>query len=216
MPETPQEKAPPEPTTTSRSAPPSPPGPGSGPPASPPAPPSPPAKPGWAAGLRELMTALIAAVIVLVSGWMLVVTFQDAGAVSGLDPPQLEARKPLLEQAFAQRKDVMLYALSLLGTVLGYYFGRVPAERRAEKAEEARGEAQASANQAVGRAAAVESKMEDAKATAVRARAVLQSAASATPRRRTRTLAEGAGEAEGAAPEVLSAIHEFEGLIQRL
>lgn len=212
---TPQEKAASESTMTSPPAPPSQPGPG---PAagSPPGPSDPRAGLEWTAGLREIVTAAIAAVVVLLSGWMLVVTFKDAGAVSSLDPAQVEARRPLLEQAFAQRKDVMLYALSLLGTVLGYYFGRVPAERRAEKAEQARGEAQESADQAAGRAAVAQSKMEDAKATAVRAHVVLQSAAPTTPRRRTRTLTEGAGEGEGPAPEVQSAMRELEGLIQRL
>jgi hypothetical protein len=38
---------------------------------------------------------------------------------------------------FAQLKDVLTPALGLLGTVIGYYFGRVPAERHADTARDA-------------------------------------------------------------------------------
>jgi len=37
---------------------------------------------------------------------------------------------------YGREKDVLQFVLPILGTVLGYYFGRVPAERRAESAEQ--------------------------------------------------------------------------------
>lgn len=86
------------------------------------------------ATLREATTTVIAGVVVLATLGMLVWTF-------------------LATADTAQKKDIMLYGLPILGTVLGYYFGRVPAERRAESAELDRGQAQATANQAVASAA---------------------------------------------------------------
>jgi hypothetical protein len=38
---------------------------------------------------------------------------------------------------FADLKEVLAPALGLLGTVIGYYFGRVPAERHADTARDA-------------------------------------------------------------------------------
>jgi hypothetical protein len=40
-------------------------------------------------------------------------------------------------KAYADLKDVLAPALGLLGTVIGYYFGRVPAERHADTARDA-------------------------------------------------------------------------------
>jgi len=45
-------------------------------------------------------------------------------------------------------KDVMLYGLTILGSVIGFYFGRVPAERRAEAAEDSRNSAEKTARKA--------------------------------------------------------------------
>lgn len=47
----------------------------------------------------------------------------------------------------------MLYGLPILGSIIGYYFGRVPAERRAETAEQSRDKTQEAADEAT-RAAA--------------------------------------------------------------
>lgn len=82
---------------------------------------------------REGTTTWIALLVVFVTLGMLVWTFLDADT--------------------ADKKDIMLYGLPILGTVLGYYFGRVPAERRAESAEQGRGQAQATATHAVQEAA---------------------------------------------------------------
>jgi hypothetical protein len=75
--------------------------------------------------LKESMTSLLAAAIVVVALALLWRTF-TAGGGSGKSAPSI----------FARDKDVLQYILPILGTVIGYYFGRVPAERRAEKAEQ--------------------------------------------------------------------------------
>lgn len=86
------------------------------------------------AWLREVTTTAIAAFVVLTTVLMLWGTFAVA-------------------PGFAQKKDVMLYGLTILGTVIGYYFGRVPAERRAEASEQKATEAQATASTATTAAA---------------------------------------------------------------
>jgi hypothetical protein len=86
---------------------------------------------GGLAWLREITATLIAAVVVIVTMILLWMTFNQTAAPD-----------------FQQKKDVMLYGLTILGTVIGYYFGRVPAERRAETAEQRAGEAQSTASEA--------------------------------------------------------------------
>ena len=75
---------------------------------------------------RELATVLITVTIVALAAWMLVVSFATAG----------KQTSPQTVEAFTRQKDILLYCLSLLGTVMGYYFGRAPAELRANHAEE--------------------------------------------------------------------------------
>ena len=67
---------------------------------------------------REAGSAAIAVAIVLLTLVLLYQTFQSAADAQA-------------------RKDVLLIAVSLLGTVTGYYFGRVPSELRAQAAEHA-------------------------------------------------------------------------------
>jgi type II secretory pathway component PulM len=86
----------------------------------------------WRSGLRELVAGALAASVAGVTLFMLVRVFRSAG-------------EPLSPEAYARQKDLMLYGLALLGTVMGYYFGRIPAERRAEHAEAAAEEARAQA-----------------------------------------------------------------------
>lgn len=69
--------------------------------------------------IREGFTALLALAICGATLTMLVLTFSDARG----DATHL-----------AQEKDILLYALSLFGAVIGYYFGRVPAELHASEA----------------------------------------------------------------------------------
>jgi hypothetical protein len=73
--------------------------------------------------LRESITALLSLAIAAVALWMLVDTY-----VTGRGPA-------LVNEAYARQKDLLLYALALLGTVTGYYLGRVPAELHAQNAE---------------------------------------------------------------------------------
>lgn len=85
---------------------------------------------------KEMVTALIGAVIVGFTIWMIVSTFGLTGD---------EAR-------LANAKDITQWMLGLAGVVLGYYFGRVPADARASQAQQQANEAQqetAEANQRV-------------------------------------------------------------------
>ncbi|HEY4933109.1 MAG TPA: hypothetical protein VII23_16205 [Terriglobales bacterium] len=68
--------------------------------------------------MKELITAALAVAIAYVSLSMLKATFNAVGQ----------------PDVFSREKDVLLYSLSLLGTVVGYYFGRVPAELHAQAA----------------------------------------------------------------------------------
>ena len=89
--------------------------------------------------MRELMTSVIAVVILLLAAFTLWYTFQAAGNIASDPAPQLKQAR---EDAFSRQKDVMLYALALFGTVTGYYLGRVPAEVNAKRAEQAADSAQ--------------------------------------------------------------------------
>jgi hypothetical protein len=82
--------------------------------------------------LREIVTALLAAAIVVIALWMLVDTYIGGSTVWRGDETATRA----LELAYNRQKDVLLLALSLLGTVTGYYLGRVPAELRAQQAQQ--------------------------------------------------------------------------------
>lgn len=94
------------------------------------------------ATFHEGITATLAVVISAMALWMLGRTFL-AGAVP-FGGPEAEQMKA----AYDRQKDVMQYGLALLGTVTGYYLGRVPAERRAESAQQSSEKAQATAQSA--------------------------------------------------------------------
>jgi hypothetical protein len=78
--------------------------------------------------LREGMAVAISIVILGLAAWTIGQTF-------------LAARGDNVE-AYNREKDIMLYVVSLFGTVTGYYLGRVPAEMNARRAEKAASEAQ--------------------------------------------------------------------------
>ncbi|MBN1483900.1 MAG: hypothetical protein JXA37_04195 [Chloroflexia bacterium] len=61
-------------------------------------------------------------------------------------------------------KEILLFMNGLIGVVLGYYFGRVPAEMRAQKAEAAEAEAQGKAEESRDRLAEVRGGLEGLKA----------------------------------------------------
>lgn len=83
--------------------------------------------------IKELITAAVSVVIVALGGYMLWVVF--LGGAPALAPEMLAA--------YNRQKDILMLVLGLLGTVMGYYFGRVPAELRAQKAEQSATTAQA-------------------------------------------------------------------------
>jgi hypothetical protein len=79
--------------------------------------------------VREGTAALLSLMIAIVTVIFLWHSYWIAGAemmtVSGLvDQSKLAA--------FARQKDLLLLATGMLGTILGYYFGRVPAEKQAD------------------------------------------------------------------------------------
>jgi hypothetical protein len=69
--------------------------------------------------MKDLVTCILAFGIAGVTLYMVVATF--VGASGSAD-------------TFKNEKDVLLYGLSLLGAIIGYYFGRVPAELHAQQA----------------------------------------------------------------------------------
>jgi hypothetical protein len=78
--------------------------------------------------LREGAAVVISMVILGLAAWTIGETF-------------LAARGDNVE-AYNREKDIMLYVVSLFGTVTGYYLGRVPAEVNARRAEQAASSAQ--------------------------------------------------------------------------
>jgi hypothetical protein len=80
------------------------------------------------------MSAGVSIVIVAVALVMLCIVF-----FNGIDRFPLVDGKPdsTYVDAFQRQKDILLIAMGLLGTVTGYYFGRVPAERGADAARAA-------------------------------------------------------------------------------
>lgn len=80
--------------------------------------------------LRESIAALISLGIAVIALWLLVDTYLAGRQIEPAD----ERQQRLHQDAYTRQKDLLLYALALLGTVTGYYLGRVPAELHAEKA----------------------------------------------------------------------------------
>jgi hypothetical protein len=73
--------------------------------------------------LREGMAVVISMTILGLAAWTIGQTF-------------LAARGDSVD-AYNREKDIMLYVVSLFGTVTGYYLGRVPAEANARRADTA-------------------------------------------------------------------------------
>jgi hypothetical protein len=78
--------------------------------------------------LREGTAVIISMVVLGLAAWTIGQTF-------------LAARNDNVD-AYNREKDIMLYVVSLFGTVTGYYLGRVPAEVNARRAETAASAAQ--------------------------------------------------------------------------
>jgi hypothetical protein len=74
------------------------------------------------------MAAVISLTILATSSYILIASFRTAGT------EQVET--------YNRQKDVLLFTLPFLGTVTGYYLGRVPAEQRAQQASQSAQQAQ--------------------------------------------------------------------------
>jgi hypothetical protein len=77
------------------------------------------------------MPALISLMIVGVAAWMLCDLFYIAAKSATLVADQAKA----FSESYNRQKDILLLTLGFLGTVTGYYLGRVPSERAADKAD---------------------------------------------------------------------------------
>jgi hypothetical protein len=86
---------------------------------------------------RELITGAISVAILVIASVTLYGTWSFARTVP-TDDKMIAAQK----EAYERQKDIMLYALALLGTVTGYYLGRVPAELHAQQAQRSANSAQ--------------------------------------------------------------------------
>ena len=113
---------------------------------------------------------------------------------------------------FAQKKDVMLYGLTLVGTVIGFYFGRVPAERRAEASEETAKQAQSAANEANVDAAKANDKLREVRVGVERVKGLLTPASGS----QRKTLGSEASSPGGQPEAVSQALLELESLARRL
>ena len=92
--------------------------------------------------IREGMTSVISLVILALATYFLVDTYLIAKTViTGANAQEAK-------DAYTRQKDLLLYALGLLGTVMGYYLGRVPAELHAQAAQKNAERADAKATQA--------------------------------------------------------------------
>ena len=97
-------------------------------------------KPTGTTYLREGMTTFLAIVLLAVTMYMLADTYLVARAsLAG----RTDADARLALEAYARQKDVLTIAVGFLGAVIGYYFGRVPAEKRADTAEKQADQAKA-------------------------------------------------------------------------
>jgi hypothetical protein len=90
---------------------------------------------------REWIAALLSVVILTGAGWAFVRTY-EAGAQRFVGD-----EAPAAKEAYERQKDLLILAVGLLGTVTGYYLGRVPAELRAKAAQQTADRAQTDLNQ---------------------------------------------------------------------
>ena len=123
--------------------------------------------------MKEATTTVIAVGIIILNGVMFYKvissgTFYDqAGLQKLIDAgPTAKDTAELIRQVsdaqFDQLKEVLLIATGFLGVILGYYFGRVPAEKAQESAEKQAKDAQDKADGATREAAAATAQMKQA------------------------------------------------------
>ncbi len=82
--------------------------------------------------IREAITSLISLAIAGIALYLLLDTYNAGKKIA---PPAGTPQQKSFDDAYGRQKDLLLYALALLGTVTGYYFGRVPAELHAQKSD---------------------------------------------------------------------------------
>jgi hypothetical protein len=88
---------------------------------------------------REGIAGLISLVVLAIAALMLYGTYNYVrDTPANADATVAATRK----ESYERQKDIMLYALALLGTVTGYYLGRVPAELHAQQAQKSANTAQ--------------------------------------------------------------------------
>jgi len=88
---------------------------------------------------REGIAGIISVVVLAIAALMLYGTYNYVRQTpDNADATIAAARK----ESYERQKDIMLYALALLGTVTGYYLGRVPAELHAQQAQRSANTAQ--------------------------------------------------------------------------
>jgi hypothetical protein len=92
--------------------------------------------------LREGMALVISVVILALAAVTISETFISAGSTAKFPAGADEKTRQYQIDAYNRQKDIMLYVVSLFGTVTGYYLGRVPAEANAKRAERAADTAQ--------------------------------------------------------------------------
>jgi hypothetical protein len=120
--------------------------------------------------VKEIVTVLIALAVVVVSGWLLIGHFEAITQLQVTDDvvknsALYAATQQAHQQYLSDQKDVLNVAIGVLGVVLGYFFGRTPAESRAKQAEDtAKSNADAAAG-AVADAKSAALKLDDVRAT---------------------------------------------------
>jgi hypothetical protein len=92
--------------------------------------------------LREGMAVLISVTVLALAAVTIWETFVSAGSTAQFPAGANEETRRYQIDAYNRQKDIMLYVVSLFGTVTGYYLGRVPAEANAKRAERAADTAQ--------------------------------------------------------------------------
>jgi len=105
--------------------------------------------------LREGIAVVISMVVLGLAAWTIGQTF-------------LAARGDNVD-AYNREKDIMLYVVSLFGTVTGYYLGRVPAEVNARRADTAARAAQQQLSESQEKLGAATSEAATARGAEVRA-----------------------------------------------
>jgi hypothetical protein len=170
--------------------------------------------------VREGIAGIISLAVLFIAVILLYGTYNYARETPANADAAVAANR---KESYERQKDVMLYALALLGTVTGYYLGRVPAELHAQQAQSAANNAQqqlqqtqtklsdtaGSAAAAAAQVSVAEKEKHDAKSKLNRASKVLETAhraintTLAKPQSVRKTLGgESAAASDAAAPDV--------------